>query len=502
MKKSTLVAVIVFVALALGVVFTLTTKPERGISRLSMSGVVKDKVDRVEVTGKNPVTLVKADGVWKIENGKAADAGAVDRMLDALAKVQSSDLVTRAADRYAELEVDDEKGARVKAYAGKDKVAELVIGKAASGGAYVRADDAVYTASGVNQATFSHDKASWLERKLFDDKIADVKRVEVALAAAKPYALIAEGDAWKLDDPAVLPKDFRFDANAARSLVSSLVNLRAKDILDADPGVEKTGLADKADVLAYVIEQGTGDTKTTVRRELKLGAALEDKSVYAMVSGKTDVVTLPEYTVKNLKKAVTDFRDLKLMDFDKDKVTKLTIVDGKMKLAFVKVGADWKIDSSTEAVPKDFELDPMAVTRRLAALQSARAAKVVDVPPATSGLAAPVAEVTAGLEGKKTVSIAFGKSIKDEDRDVVFARGNADKAVYLVTKWTRENLAGGLKTFKKTAADPSGLSGLDPKALQGLPPDVRAGLQKQIEDKKRQQEMIERLSKQANAQKK
>ena len=30
-----------------------------------------------------------------------------------------------------------------------------------------------------------------------------------------------------------------------------------------------------------------------------------------------------------------------------------------------------------------------------------------------------------------------------------------------------------------------------------LPPDVRAGLQKQIEDKKRQQELVERLSKQA-----
>jgi hypothetical protein len=495
MKKSTLIALVVFLALGIGVVVTMTRKPEAGISRVSFAGINKDDIDRVEVTGKNPITLVKQEGAWKVENGKAADSAAIDRMLESIPKLKSSELVTKSADRYAELEVDDEKGARVKAFKGRELLAELVVGKFASGGAYVRIGDAVYTAGGINAGTFSREKSTWLERKLLDDKLADVKKVEVALLGQKPYALVAEGDVWKVEDAKLLPKDFRFDSNAARALVTSLVTLRAKDILDVDPGIEKSGLSDKADLLAYSIEQGTGEIKTTVRRELRLGLSLEDKSVYAQVSGKADIVTLPEYTVKNLKKAVTDFRDLKMMDFDKDKVTKLVINDGKLKLTLLKQGAEWKIESSSEEIPKDFELDAMGVTRRLTTLQNARAAKVVDVPEASAGLNAPVAEVVATLEDKKTVKVAFGKSLKDEERDMIFARGNADKAIYLVTKWTRENLCGGLKTFKKTN-DPSGLSSIDPKALQNLPPDVRAGLQKQIEDKRRQQEMIERLSKQ------
>ena len=109
-----------------------------------------------------------------------------------------------------------------------------------------------------------------------------------------------------------------------------------------------------------------------------------------------------------------------------------------------------------------------------------------------------MAQVTMTLEDKSRVTLAFGKTVKEDEREMVYARGNADDAVYLVTKWTRENLCGGLKTFKRTA-DPSGLSGIDPKALQSLPPDVRAGLQKQMEEKRRQQEMIERLSKQVPA---
>ena len=90
----------------------------------------------------------------------------------------------------------------------------------------------------------------------------------------------------------------------------------------------------------------------------------------------------------------------------------------------------------------------------------------------------------------------LSKEIKEENRDLLYARGNVDDAIYLVTKWTRQNLTGGLKTFQKTA-DPSGLSNIDPKTLSNLPPDVRSGLMKQIEEKKRQQQLIEKFQRQA-----
>jgi hypothetical protein len=112
-----------------------------------------------------------------------------------------------------------------------------------------------------------------------------------------------------------------------------------------------------------------------------------------------------------------------------------------------------------------------------------------------AGLAGPSATVTATLDGGKTARLSFGKETKDDNRDMIYASGNADSAVYLVTKWTRDNLTGGLDKLKKRA-DPSGLGDIDPKALQNLPPDVRAGLMKQLKQKQQQQALIEQLQKQ------
>ncbi|MFC1610469.1 DUF4340 domain-containing protein, partial [Myxococcota bacterium] len=348
----------------------------------------------------------------------------------------------------------------------------------------------------VYSSTFSRESATWLERKLFDAKLADVKRIEVSLQGQPPFALVKADNKWDLEDKSVLPGGFRFDKNGASSLASTLVNARAKDILDEDPGVEKTQI-DKADSFAFVVEEGEGEGKSTVRRELRLGGPLEDKTVYAKVGGKEDVITLPEYTAKNLRKAPTDFRDLKMMDFDPAKVTKVAIRDAGLRLTLERQGAEWKIAESSDKIPDDFTLDPGMVVRRLSALANTRAAKVAEgVSAGLAGLGRPGASVTATLEDSKTVTVAFGNEIKEDNRDLIYARGNADNAVYLVTKWTRQNLAGGLKTFKKTA-DPSGMSNIDPKALQNLPPDVRAGLMKQMQQKQRTQKMMERFQRQA-----
>jgi hypothetical protein len=486
-----------FGILLAAVIWSTGRTPERGITRVSLEGIDSEAIDKLEISGKNAVTLKKDGDLWRVESGKEADANAAKRAVEAIPTIVSSDLVTTDEARFAELEVDEEKGARVKAFVGAEEVADFVVGKSAKGGSHVRFGDKVFVAKKLYASTFSREPSSWLQRKLFNDTLADVSRVEVTIAGEKPFALSKTDNTWGLEDESILPKGFRFDKNGASSLASTLVNARAKDILDEDPGVEKTGL-DSPDVFAFVIEEGEGDTKSSVRREVKVGKAVssEDKSVYAQVSGKSDVITLPEHTVKDLRKKPTDFRDLRMMQLDKDKVASVAIKDADKNLVLEKQGAEWKFGKHTETIPDDFNLDPAAVTRRLSAIANARAAKVAEVSAAAAGLGRPSATVTATLEDGKKVTIAFGNETKDGDRDMIYARGNADDAIYLVTKWTRQNLTGGVDTFKKTG-DPSGLSNIDPKALQNLPPDVRAGLMKQLQQKKQQQMMIERMQRKA-----
>ncbi|MBI3179352.1 MAG: DUF4340 domain-containing protein, partial [Deltaproteobacteria bacterium] len=355
-------------------------------------------------------------------------------------------------------------------------VAELVVGKAARGGSYVRVGEQVFTVPQVYASTYSREVSAWLDKKLLEDKIDEATRVEVKVVGSAPYALVKKDNAWQIEDASVLPKGFRFDANAARTLVSTLVALRAKDVLAEDPGDAVTGLT-SGDVYAYTLEQGEGEDKSTTRRELRVGKSLEDKSAYAQVTGKPDVVTLPEYTVKNLRKASTDFRDLRLMDFDQNKVVKLAIAGEAEKLVLVKDGTAWKVQSASVKLPEGFVPDPGMVTRRVSALANARAAKIADKA-AVAGLGA--VSIAATLEDKRTVTLVFGKTLKEDNQEWIYARGNADSAVYLVSKWTRDNLTGGHKTLQKPPSEADGLANLDPKALSGLPPEVREGLLKQI----------------------
>ncbi|MFH1810046.1 MAG: DUF4340 domain-containing protein [Pseudomonadota bacterium] len=493
MKKSTILAVLVFAGLLALAVTSLNRKPERGITRISFASVDTATIDRVEIQGPKPVTLMQKDGAWTLDNGKSADADAVKRLLDAIPTIDSSTLITSDSNRFAELEVDEAKGVQVKALAGGKAVAEFIVGKNSGGDGSVRVGNAVYAVKGASAYLFSRDKSAWYQLKQFSGSVDDLERVEVALQGAAPYTLIKKESDWELSNPEVLPAGFRFDKAAARTLASSLFNTRATSVLDTDPGEAVTGLSQGADLLRF-------SGKNDLKGELRLGAASGTKT-HARVDGKSDVVLLADYAVKNLRKQVTDLRELTLIQLDKDKVKSLVLVDGKSLLEFEKQGADWRIKKSSEKIPADFELDPMAVDRRLGALTNARALRVAsDVDRAKAGIPGSKASITAVLDDKSQVRLVFGGELKDESRDVVYGVGNIDDAVYLLTSYVRSNLLGGLDSFKRRpepAGGGGGMPNLSPEALNSLPPEVRAGLMKQLQQKQQEQQMMQALQAQA-----
>jgi len=485
MNKSTLIAVVIFAALAAAAVATLRQKPERGITRISFIHVDPTKVDRVVIKGPNPIELKKDGDAWKVDN-KRADATAVKSLLDAVKLVDSADVVTRNHDRFAELGVDDEKGTQVQTFSGAAQSAAFVIGNAAAGGSNVRVNDTVYLVKRVNKATFARERSLWLDRKLFADAVNDASKVEVKLVGQSPYTLVKEGDEWKLEDASLLPAGFRFDRNAARSLVNSLVSAQAKDVLDEDPGEAATGLGEGSDTLVFQLASGDP-------RVLRIGSKKDEGSAYARASTRADLVTIPEYLAKNLRKPIAEMRDLSLMAFDTGSAKRLEIVKEKERLVFEKDGNAWKIAESTQEAPANFQLDPQAVTRRLATVGSLRAVAEADTGvPAKTGLDKPTRKVNVTLGDDRVVTLAFGNDTKLDNADAVYTRGNADDKTYVVRPFARDNALGGLDTFAKRE-ETSPLANIDPHALSNLPPDVRESLMKQIEEKKRKDEMIKAL---------
>lgn len=530
MKKSTLVTFVVFAALLVGAIMLTSRKPERGISRMAFASLNKDTIDRVVISGKNAIELKKSkqDGKWHLANGKVAETAGVTRLLDALPNVKSSDLIARDKARHAEFEVDQEKGSKVQVYSGSSMVASFTIGKSTGGGVAVLGEEGIFKVSGIAPFTFSKPATSWIERKLFEDNADAVTRVEVKLAGIKPYALVKGEGAWKVEDPSILPPGFRFDTEAARSMASALANLRVASFEDTDPGPAATGLTDTADTISFVVsstpatpaaagdkgdvssaaaapaKQGAPAAATpaassaaAITRTIRLGSAKAEgtKDVFARVEGRDELLTLPEYTVKLFRKGPLDLRSLEMMSFERTEVRKLSIVNGKTNLTFDKKDDTWSLTSSTETKPAGFELDPAAVEKRISALRNAQGKGLAaGKSAADAGLTSPSAKVTLTFAKGDTAVLVFGKEFKEDGKDQSYAKGNADDAVYVVNNWLRNNLTGGLDTFKKQVElDGGGLSNIDPKALSNLPPDVRESLMKQIEQKKREQDMLKRL---------
>ncbi|MEZ4272313.1 MAG: DUF4340 domain-containing protein [Myxococcota bacterium] len=429
MNKKTFIAVLFFCVLLVGAFFTLTQKRERGIERLSFANVETSQVDKIVTSGKNAVEIVRSGDTWTTQ-GKRADASAVKRLLESVPKIESTDYVSRNSERYDEMEVDAEKGTHVQLYAKGQVVAEFTVGKSApGGGVHVRQGEDVYLIKNISSSIFSRDASGWFDRKLFDDKLEDVNKVTVHLAGVEPYDLVKEENKWKLSDPSVLPKDFRFDQDAASRLVSSLLSLRATEVVLDDPGAEKTGFADAHDVFHFYSKSGDPGQKGT----LELGHT-EEQSVYAKVGGRGDLYKLAKGTADALRKKPTDLRSMSMVVVDQNKIDSLSIVGPKGKVVLEKKEGNWSVVSAAEKIPDDFQLDKGAVTRRLSSFSSARGTDLVDEMSVTAaGLSRPSASITATLEDGSHVALAFGREVDADGRKLVYAQGNADKAVYRVT---------------------------------------------------------------------
>jgi hypothetical protein len=488
MKKSTLIALVVFLALAAGVALTQQGRPRRGITQVSFTTVNVDGIDRVDVAGEKPIELRKENGKWTLPNGKRADAGAVTRMLDSIARVESSDLVTENPDRFADLEVTEEKGAAIKAFASGVSIAEFTLGKGARDGSYLRIRDSVYLVPRVYRGAFQRDESGWLERKLFADDLNSVDEIEVKVAGEDPYTLVKDGTDWVTGDGTKVPDDFRFDRSAARTLASSLVGAQAKDILDDAPDVAQAGLGDEADVLTFYV---AGDSAP---RTLRLGKDAERSTVYAKASSFEKTLTVPAYLAENLRKRFEDLRNLSLMDFDAAAATRLELRNGDEHLLFAKVDGEWRLEESSKK-EENFELDPNQVAKRIAEVSRLRGVAFAEDDGAS--LAEPSASVTITSAGDEPLVLAFGKETKWEDQDAVIAAGNADGRRYVVQARARDNVLRGLDSFRRQASPAGALGNLDPESLKGLPPEVRDSLMQKIAEEKKKEEMLKALQNRA-----
>ncbi|MBT6491723.1 MAG: DUF4340 domain-containing protein [Deltaproteobacteria bacterium] len=495
MNKSTGLAVFVCIVLAGMVWVKQGEKQERGVSRVSFTQLDSTQISGLTIKGKHPVVLKRQEDSWTVESGRRADATAVKAALDALVKIDSTNLVTQKPERFAELKVDEKEGTHVVVSSGDSVVADFVIGSADAGGSYILFENKVYSMKRVFPGTFSRPTASWVDRRVVQAEMDAIARVEIKVRESESYSLVPSADdtrAWSLANASVLPDGFRFDHAAAYRLVNALSDLRAREFVDG-ASHETMGLGEEASRVVVHFKD-TGRAAQT----LVIGQEAGSKLVYGKVLPQGDVFIFSSHSSQLLTQAPRDFRDLRLIDFSLPDVQSFEIMDGSMKAELKRQGEGWVVGSANPPLPQGFELDVLAVEARLQVLKNYRAkALAPDTKPRKTKFKRSKKQVRVTLGDGSTRKIEFGAVADVKGETMLYARGAIDTALYYADQGSLGAVLSDLKSMgKKVAPQRPNLGNLDPSSLSQLPPEIRKQILMQLEQEEQKKKMLKAFQQQ------
>ncbi len=470
MKKATLGAVAAFGVLLLALVATREKNVSVGIQKLELPAMTSASIESVTVTGANAAKLERSPNGWTVADPAKPDTkfpaedSQVQALLTAIQDFKAPDFVTDKADKQAELEVTAEKGTTV-AVSGGGKSMTVVLGKASkSGGTYVRKSDgsSVFATQSGMSWQVKRNVTAWRKKTIATAATSEITQLDVTPAEGPGFSLKqAEGGAWTLASAA--PPGFRFDASAAMRLASQLSTLTAQDFLSA-PG-------DYAKAHRFALTKKDGKSVSVT-----LAASKREDGTYALkVDGDAQEYLVPSFVAEQLGAGLAGLRDLSLMNFDVDKVTKLTISSGTTKTVVSKEAAGWKL-IEPKTPPAGVSFEPSQVTAQLNRLKGSRAMKVA-ADKATLGAPSTTIEI---LVEKKPVKLVFGADSGTAGE--VFVKGNADDLVYVASSGEKGSWGTGPQLFNKPAPPPDfgNMQG-----LEQLPPEIRQKLMEQLRQQQR-----------------
>ena len=301
------------------------------------------------------------------------------------------------------------------------------------GGTYVRladTDDVYLVQRSPIKSYFASSKLQWQRLKLFDASFEDVASLKVVSGAGNEFDFVqGEDKEWALSDMSVLPEGFRFDGSIARSLVSVFLNLRAREILvmSPDPAASGLGVDGNADTYSLTLRSG-------VAHRLRLGKVdVDEQNHYAQLN-EDQLLLIPTFAADNIRKGLSDFRALNLMEFDPNAVTRLSITSKNERRIFEKKDGQWTVAEDSAQPLTDFVLNSATVERSIQELSRVKATSYVDNAPATAKawFRKPAFEIAVTLESDETAALLLGADLEEGAQTIYYARGNADNGTYLV----------------------------------------------------------------------
>lgn len=281
-----------------------------------------------------------------------------------------------------------------------------------------------------------------------------VTALEIAMRD-ETLAFAAADSKWTITKPRALPAD----PDVVRDFMDKLSGAKAKEFVAESPAALARWGLDQPTRVTVV----TGKDKDRAGRTLAFGRVdPEKKGVYAMRQGDATVMLVPEEVWTAVPKTVATARDKTVIEFDRDKVTKLEVTSPKGTVSLAREGNRWKI-VAPEALPAD-QVEAGGVLFKLRDLR-AQAFLSEDASGVPRFLAKPDVKVTITEEGGTPKTVVLAPSSETRGGQPSAYAGVVDRGPVVLVD---AKVLGELSKSVTDLRDRALVSGLEPRDVERM----------------------------------
>jgi hypothetical protein len=287
----------------------------------------------------------------------------------------------------------------------------------------------------------------------------DVTGVDI-VTDTDTIAIEPSGDKWRITRPVTLAAD----TNEMNDLLDKLASAKVKDfVAEAPRSKEPYGLERPIKLSVH-----TGKDKDRATRTLLVGRVdAEKKGVFAMREGEASVLLLPEEIGKLVPRNVAAIRNRQLVEFVREKVSRVDVESPKGSVTLVRDKDRWTI-SAPQALPAD-QVEAGALLARLRELR-AQAFLSDDGSGIARYVPKPTVKISISEQGGPPTTVLVAPSPERRGGQSSAYAAVADKGpVVLVEAKALEDLSRSVNELREHTL----FSGVEPKDIKRL--RVRAG---------------------------
>ncbi len=241
------------------------------------------------------------------------------------------------------------------------------------------------------------------ESKLWDVDDSKIKGISLTAASSEIIKFERGQTEWKITSPRKLDVDH----SAISAWLRSFINLSSEEVINSKPSsIDEYGLNPPTDIIEVELKNDLGNLTLSLGAETPTGS-----NFYAQTNTSSQILKLSFQQKSSLIKPLFDFRDRRILQFNKSKITKLQILNGSNPIEFFKnINKEWQLN-----LPPPVRTDESAIEGLVASLDNGQMQSVVKEVPgnlAKYGLSRPNLRIRT-IEEKRKSELWIGKKTNE-----------------------------------------------------------------------------------------